>query len=277
MKQQILAPNTVPTAHLAVNKSRLKVYKNVGTLPTYYLQKGQEFSIELFNPTTDVVLAKISLNGKAISQGGLVLNPGQRVYLDRYLDVAKKFLFDTYEVGKSAEVMAAIKDNGDFKVEFFRENKPTYITPDYGYIDNTYRPNIFFGNGGSGTPRDFLRGSITTGYSGPSTTTLNLNGVIGSSLSNTTNVSSNAVGTSASYTSGVPSLDSFKKELNDGLSFEPKTKTSKLRTRSLGKKSIETGRVEMGSESDQKLKYVDKTFEYYAFHTTTYKMLPVSQ
>ena len=84
MKQKIYAPNTVPTANIAVNKSRLKLYKNAGQMPTYYLQKGQEFQIELANLTTEVVLAKIILNGKAISQGGLVLNPGQRVFLDRY-------------------------------------------------------------------------------------------------------------------------------------------------------------------------------------------------
>ena len=130
MQKTILAPNTVPTANIAVNKSRLKVYNNAGELPTYYLQKGQEFQIELFNPTSDVVLAKIILNGNAISQGGLVLNPGQRVYLDRYLDVAKKFLFDTYEVGKSAEVMAAIKNNVNRGLSM--RNLITVIFPNFG-------------------------------------------------------------------------------------------------------------------------------------------------
>ena len=114
-KKNYEAPS-VPTAMIAVNKSRLKVYNNTGDMPTYYLQKGQEFQIELFNPTTDVILAKIILNGNPISQGGLVLNPGQRVFLDRYLDVAKKFLFDTYEVSNSEEVKKAIEKNGDFKV-----------------------------------------------------------------------------------------------------------------------------------------------------------------
>jgi len=281
MKKTILEPNTVPTANIAVNKSRLKVYKNTGELPTYYLQKGQEFQIELFNPTSDVVLAKIILNGKAISQGGLVLNPGQRVYLDRYLDVAKKFLFDTYEVGKSAEVMAAIKNNGDFKVEFYREQPPVFI-PDY-----TYRPIISIGNitnYNSGTPYNFLRGSSTGGYSGsvncgssgtvnynqPSTTTLSLNGLSGS----ITNCS-NTIGGGSSYSSSIPTMDSLS--FNDELTMEPQSLKKTLRAKASLSKSVETGRVEMGSASDQKLKVIDKSFQYYAFHTIEYKMLPVSQ
>ncbi len=40
---------SVPTANIAVNKSRLKVYKNTGDMPTYYLQKGHYFYLELCN------------------------------------------------------------------------------------------------------------------------------------------------------------------------------------------------------------------------------------
>ena len=129
MRKTNFGTPAVPTANLAVNKSRIKIYNKQGDMPTCYLQKGQEFQIELFNPTTDVVLAKIILNGKAISQGGLVLNPGQRVFLERYLDIAKKFLFDTYEVANTNEVKAAIENNGDFKVEFYREKQPVYHNP----------------------------------------------------------------------------------------------------------------------------------------------------
>ena len=49
-----------PIALICINKSRLKVYHKEKT-PTYYLQKGQEFQIELFNPTSETVLAKICL------------------------------------------------------------------------------------------------------------------------------------------------------------------------------------------------------------------------
>jgi hypothetical protein len=122
MKQKIYGLESTPTANIAVNKSRVKLYNKNGETPTCYLQDGQEFQIEIFNPTTEPVLAKITLNNKLISQGGLVLNPGQRVFLDRYLDVAKKFKFETYEVSNTNEVKKAIKNNGNVKIEFFKEN-----------------------------------------------------------------------------------------------------------------------------------------------------------
>ena len=54
MKKQIYEAPKMPSANIAVNKSRIKLYNNTGDIPTYYLQSGTEFSIELFNPTTDV-------------------------------------------------------------------------------------------------------------------------------------------------------------------------------------------------------------------------------
>ena len=256
---------TVPTAMIAVNKSRLKVYNNTGDMPTYYLQKGQEFQIELFNPTTDVILAKIILNGNPISQGGLVLNPGQRVFLDRYLDVAKKFLFDTYEVSSSEEVKKAIEKNGDFKVEFYRERIPNYFKNN---------PNIT------------LCGGTSRGFGG---TLINGIGGYASSIPNgNVNLTSNSghIGTTALYSSSVdtnffdqnasnsiPTLDS----MDDTLSLDMPDVTRSSRTLKSRSKSIETGRVEQGSVSDQKVVTVDKKFEYWAFHTIEYKMLPVSQ
>jgi hypothetical protein len=116
MKQLNYVAPKMPTANIAVNKSRIKLYNKKGEMPSYYLQKGQEFQIELFNPTTESVLAKITLNGNVISQGGLVLSPGQRVFLDRYLDVAKKFLFDTYEVANTQEVKEALRNLNQLKL-----------------------------------------------------------------------------------------------------------------------------------------------------------------
>lgn len=292
MKQTIYAPNTVPTANLAINKSRIKIYNTSGQMPTYYLQKGQEFAIELFNPTSDVVLAKVFLNNKPISQGGLVLNPGQRVFLERYLDVAKKFLFDTYEVSNSAEVQKAIQDNGDFKVEFYKETQPVYRNPHIilgrtSPWDNGYSRGGCFG----GTPEQFLRSSSTRsgligqGFSG----TLNNTGANTGGLTNGTTIKTASLFggdvTNTSYSAGATASG-----CDDTLSFgsmdmlqdtqpEP-IKNNKLRSRTKSlkaTKSIETGRVEMGSSSDQEFKYVNKTFEYSPFHTIEYKMLPVSQ
>jgi len=259
------ASPAMPAAHLAVNKSRLKVYKNVGPMPTYYLQKGQEFQIELFNPTQDVVLAKISLNGKAISQGGLVLNPGQRVFLDRYIDVAKKFLFDTYEVsGQSEEVKKAIENNGDIKVEFYRERQPiSYGNPIWVNGSSTTTLGAY----NTGTDPQYLKTTLSAGNG-----SVNLTGSLSSQGISTSSVN---------FSSDIPTMDWMSQELSRDntktLSDEaPASKT--IRSRGiLAKKSIETGRVEAGSESDQTFKYVNKTFEYFPFCTVEYKLLPVSQ
>lgn len=215
-----------PTASIAINKSRLKMYDRKSKTPTYYLKKNQEFEIELFNPTKDNVLAVITLNGKHISQGGLVLRPGERVFLDRYLDVAKKFKFDVYEVNNTKEVKKAIEENGDFKVEFYREQiqipiftrtYPTYQT----YTTEWYDGTTYLANSSSNT-------SISL-----DTLTSNTNAV-------------NFYG----------NLDGINKPKKRG--------------------SLETGRVEMGSNSNQKMETVNKSWDYLPFHTIEYKLLPIS-
>ena len=266
-KKIIIEPSkSVPTANIAVNKSRIKIYENDGHMPTYYLQKGQEFQIELYNPTQGNVLAKISLNNASISQGGLILKPGQRVFLDRYLDVAKKFLFDTYEVSNSEETKKAIEKNGDFKVEFFREQQPKFIPSNLIIGGSFGGPNYNGGTYSGGYAHTTLSTNIPNGV-----TTVSTNGLIGGTSSayynsSCTNISnlSNTTFTSSVTTDALNSFSDLK---------------NVPRNRGIAKKSksIETGRVEQGSNSDQKFKTVDKDFEYFAFHTIEYKMLPVSQ
>lgn len=282
MRQSILEPTKkVPTANLAVNRSRIKIYNKQGEMPTYYLQSGQEFQIELFNPTKDVVLAKIILNGNPISQGGLVLNPGQRVFLERYLDVAKKFLFDTYEVAKTSEAQQAIENNGDFKVEFFRERQQ--------YFSNTINLNSFGGGYRRGNDYQHLNGTTTGGYVGQTTTninntftsnsanstsTLGLTGMI----TNTSTLTSGSIPAANAFfnTAGSATMDGLLSFDNSNVEYSQRTEPIKLK-KFRSSKSIETGRVEKGSSSDQKIKTIDKEFEYYSFHTIEYKMLPISQ
>ena len=108
-----------PEAWVAVSNNRQKIYGQDSDL--VYLEDGQEFQIELFNPTQISYLAKIYLNGNLISTSGLVIKPGQRYFLDRHLDEKKKLIFSTYDVDDSDEVREAIKNNGKIKVEFYSE------------------------------------------------------------------------------------------------------------------------------------------------------------
>ena len=115
-----------PTANIAVNRNRLKSYGE-----KIYLKSGTHFEIELFNPKTTKVLAMIFLDGVAISSAGIVIKPGQRVFLERWIDEPKKFLFETYEVVDSIEAKNAIRENGKVKVEFYDQAIPNSfaITP----------------------------------------------------------------------------------------------------------------------------------------------------
>jgi hypothetical protein len=159
--------NNDPQVYLTVNKSRRKgfcIYRHPGSPLKYYLKNGEEFEIEIFNPTTDVISADISINGKSISNRVLVLRPGERVFLERYLDSNKKFKFDTYEVDGSGEAQKAIENNGSVSVSFKKQKE----TPDYFPVANldwinVRRSRSTFGGG-------YVGQSNTSSYSGPNGT-----------------------------------------------------------------------------------------------------------
>lgn len=139
-----------PTAHVTKRKSRLKVYGGVNL----YMNEGETFEIELYNPKTISILAKIKLNGKYISSTGIVIRPGQRVFLERFLDTNNKFVFSTYEVEDNRPNRDAIAFNGNVEIEFYDEStKPTY-------------PHLVGGSWGTGwttinTGSPWLGGNIT--------------------------------------------------------------------------------------------------------------------
>lgn len=111
-----------------------------------YLNDKEEFKIELYNPLQKCVLADIKLNGSSISTSGLVLNPGQRYYLDCFIEDKKKFIFSTYDVDNNDETSEAIAKNGLLEVYFYEEtvyninnwgNMPIYYNQGTNY-NNTF-------------------------------------------------------------------------------------------------------------------------------------------
>jgi hypothetical protein len=106
-----------PTAHITKKKSRLKVYNG----HVVFLNDKDNFEFEIHNPTQKSVLCKIKLNGEYISTGGVVIKPGQRVFLERFLDTNNKFEFSTYEVKDTSLNRTAIDLNGDVRIEFYNE------------------------------------------------------------------------------------------------------------------------------------------------------------
>lgn len=169
----------VPQSFITKGKQRLKQH-----IDTVYLNNGDEFEIELYNPTQNKVLAKIELNGESLGSG-IILRPGERVFLERYLNEAKKFLFETYNVdGNNKEVQQAIANNGDVTVKFYNESR-SWGTSSTLTVNNPY--STWTINTGSGSP---YHGNLFT----------------------TTSTSSNATyfnNTNATYTSGTISTNSF--------------------------------------------------------------------
>jgi hypothetical protein len=161
-----------PTAHITKKKSRLKVYNG----HVVFLNDKDNFEFEIHNPTQKSILCKIKLNGEYISTSGIVIKPGQRVFLERFLDTNNKFEFSTYEVKDTSANRTAIDLNGDVRIEFY--NEQTY-QPNYGI--STLRLGNYV-NTFTGLPY----------YGNPTFTTSNSNG-------NITFTSSNSIGANTSY------------------------------------------------------------------------------
>lgn len=214
-----------------------------------YLNDGEEFQIELHNPLTECALADIKLNGNSISKGGLVLRPGERFYLDCFIDDKKKFIFSTYEVEDTDDSMESIAKNGLLEVFFYKEsaksidrsrlNKVIVERHYYPYQTNPYwqttpwytTPNIYCNTGNIGT-------TFTN-----------------TSSSNATYTSSSVNLTNLNLTSG--SFDSLTTPINST--------------------SIETGRIEKGDKSNQKFDEVDMDFDNFYISSTVLELLPESR
>jgi len=236
-----------PTAFVSKGKQRLKQYNDI-----VYLNNNDEFEIELFNPTKSKVLAKIELNGNSIGNG-VILRPGERIYLERYLDVAKKFLFETYDVdGSNNDVQKGIVDNGSVQVKFYNE----YITP-------TYYPNSLMLNGGIydwktttfNTPISTY--NVNTTFNSPNTTFNTPNTTFNTPIS-TYNVNTPNTTLSSSILPFTGTLSDTKKSFSTN-------------------DSIETGRIEKGSDSKQSFTYDNSSFNSWESYTSKWKILPLSQ
>jgi hypothetical protein len=134
-----------PQAWIAIQKNRQKVYGSNGKSQVY-LKDGQEFQIELFNPTQTKYLVKFKINGNYQFQRGLVLYPGQRYFLDRFIDEDRKLAFSTYDVENTKQVREAIEKNGLLEVEFYAE---TVYQNTFTRLATSSTPT-YYGNQGSG-------------------------------------------------------------------------------------------------------------------------------
>ena len=86
-----------PEAFLTINRNRLKIYHD----NSIFLNHGDEFEVEFNNITRTVWLARIKMNGEWTTEAGLVLRPGEHVFLDTpsfFSNNKRRFCFKTYDV-----------------------------------------------------------------------------------------------------------------------------------------------------------------------------------
>lgn len=239
VKQKIYDPEK-PHAWITKNRGR----KSIKFENKIYLENGENFEIELFNPLTESVLADIKINGSSVSSSGLVLRPGERFYLDCFIDNRKKFVFETYEVEDNIQSKKAIEKNGLVEIFFYKE-KITKIkdwNKNFSIIIEKYYPTY---------PWIYPYPSYTT-YPYPCMPTYTSDTyakVYGnSSLGYSNNISFNTTNT-----------------LNTSNYMDHKSN------------NIETGRVVSGEKSSQKFKEIEMDFESNYISSIIYQILPESQ
>lgn len=206
-----------------------------------YMNDGDEFQIQLFNPENVTVGCTIYINGKLMSQRKIVLRPGERVWLDRYIDTPDKLKFSTYKVGKSKAAQEAIKNNGEIKVDFYKEQE---IRPEIKLTSISYDPWDI--GKPLGDPIGVYNYSEPYSVCGASEITCGLNSCVNSA--------------SAADLSDISTMFSSLQCSEDKVS-----------------RHIETGRVEHGGHSEQEFRNVNKEFEWFPYHSEEVKILPMSQ
>ena len=227
-----------------------------------YLDDNQEFEIEIHNPLKESVLADIRLNGGSIAKTGLVIKPGQRVYLDCFVDDRKKFIFQTYTVDGDQKSLDAIVDNGLLEVFFYKEQAVTLQNWNdrfHKVIIHEYHP-VYYPVYPRWYPTYYTLGTGTI-------TTCN---------SVNTLTTTSAYNTSSSY-GGVLNNGSYGSSFtNCSLTSGSLTSGSAYYNSPVGG-SLETGRVEKGEKSNQQFVDVDMEFEKNYIHHLVYQLLPSSR
>lgn len=246
MKVQAKKGANLPGAWIVNPKDKGR--KSIKSDSNIYLENNEEFQIELFNPLKECILADIRLNGQSISKTGLIVKPGQRFYLDCFVDDKKKFIFQTYQVENNETTLESIENNGVMEVFFYKEQaisinnwrdkyKEFIVREPWWYPINPWNPWYYTGS------------------------TISYTNTLGNYTTNSSN--SFTLTSGSDLTLSNCSFNSISGEINCSY-------TANL-------DSIETGRVEKGITSQQQFMEVDMDFEKNYIHHIVYNLLPTSR
>ena len=239
-------------AKIAIAKNLIKEYKSSNSERTVYLNDGTEFQIYLKNPYQTHLGIRIYVNNQSIGNM-LVLKPGQSYWLDRFVNENKRFLFSTYEVENTTEMKCAINNNGKVRIEFFHEKEKI----------QTYPISVSWTGGPDYNDYSSICGSSINSVNTVLNATYDVKSVPTSSCYYGCDVSSVSTLSASSACTERSVDDSHTTSRKKGLAKESF--------------SLETGRVEKGSRSNQEFEYCDIDFDYYSFKTENIHILPSSQ
>ena len=256
-------------AKIAINKSLLKEYKTNTDPRVVYMNNGDEFQIQLFNPEQDTIGAEVSINGNKIP-GILVIRPGERIWLERYLTEQSKFKFTTYEVNNPDEdssVARAIANNGTIEIKFYREKQKR---SNWNNITWDSRSSDFFTK---------LADYSCDVENNNTYKELTDNNVLLNARISTCDSAANSAALLSLNTTCCDTLTNSVLPPTHNTHFSTKRivpeKTYKSATPISNK--IETGRIDKGSYSNQKLEHVNIEFENWHFKKEVIKILPSSR
>jgi hypothetical protein len=232
-------PSVFISKRIGQTRDRLKIYVAQNETDKIFLTNGDNFELEFENYTNKRFAAKIKINGRLISTSKLVLEPGQHIYLDRFIDVDRKFQFDTYNIDDTPQANSATKDNGLVEVKFYKEQEVnlflTPVVPITPWIKPVYPYQ----------PDRWVNPSPTWWYATNDShdQTYKAGGMMSANYCNCTNT-----------------------PVKNDVEYCCDTQMAQ----------IETGRINAGEKSDQHLHEIYATFEIFPTYTQIYQILPAS-
>lgn len=257
-KTYMIIKNENMMAKIAINKSLLKEYQVDNDSRVVYMNDGDEFQIQLFNPEKFIVGCEITINGTNLN-GLLILKPGERIWLERYLNESKKFRFSIYNVEENNEqVKKAIADNGNIEIKFYKEKEEIKYQPLWQQpydMNHKLFEQPLINDPNKISP--FIYKDVNH------TTCINDNSIVNTTYNN--------------CLSGVQTCASIINLDDNGLYCKTYDTINDIIKRQ-NNKLFETGRIEKGNNSNQNIKTVNNySFESYWFKKEDIKILPMSR
>lgn len=233
-----------------------------------YLKNGQEFQIFLKNFRGIPVMVELTINGET-QEETIILDPNERLFLERYLSSNNKFKFNTYELSAGlkklieSKVELGVITARVYAVESVYSDRDVKITniPNIQHVVDFKNQPVYGTSGGTG---DFYGNTLNLNTLVTACSSLTT-GSMGTYGANQTNMKL------ASKSKGIESINySFAQDLDD-IEMD---QANKILQETNAKAEI--GAIEKGAYSDQKFEGCPDFRKGRLLDTYTIHVYPVS-